>query len=108
MTQAFEVPVAEPAARGPLPVARIGPDGRRHIDLRALLHLAAPLMLTNAIQAALNLTDTWFIGRLSTEAVAAIGTIYWLMTAVIFALGGVGRGPQDAHRRSPSAARSRA
>ena len=90
MTTPAEAAVAEPSARGLLPVARIGTDGRRHIDLRALLHLAAPLMLTNAIQAALNLTDTWFIGRLSTEAVAAIGTIYWLMTAVIFALGGVG------------------
>jgi hypothetical protein len=61
MTTPAEVAVAEPSARGPLPVARIGTDGRRHIDLRALLQLAAPLMLTNAIQAALNLTDTWFI-----------------------------------------------
>ena len=73
MTTPAEAAVAEPSARGLLPVARIGADGRRHIDLRALLHLAAPLMLTNAIQAALNLTDTWFIGRLSTEAVAAPG-----------------------------------
>jgi len=73
-----------------LPAVRIGADGRRRVDARAVLHLAAPLMVTNAIQAALNLTDTWFIGRISTEAVAAMGSIYWLMTAVIFLLGGVG------------------
>ena len=46
-----------------LPAVRIGADGRRRVDARAVLHLAAPLMVTNAIQAALNLTDTWFIGR---------------------------------------------
>jgi MATE family multidrug resistance protein len=78
------------AAQSALPVARVDAQGQRHIDVPALLRLAAPLMVTNSIQAALNLTDTWFIGRLSTEAVAAIGAIYWLMSAVIFALGGVG------------------
>lgn len=78
------------AAPPVLPVLRMDAQGRRHVDLRALLRLAAPLMLTNSIQAALNLTDTWFIGRLSTEALAAIGAIYWLMSAVIFVLAGVG------------------
>ena len=84
---------AAPAAvpgEAALPVARIGADGRRRVDLRALSALAAPLMLTNAIQAALNLTDTWFIGRLSTDAVAAMGAIYWLMSCAILMLGGVG------------------
>ena len=73
-----------------LPAVRIGADGRRRVDARAVLQLAAPLMVTNAIQAALNLTDTWFIGRISTDAVAAMGSIYWLMTCAIFLLGGVG------------------
>jgi MATE family multidrug resistance protein len=59
------------------------------VDLRAIAILAAPLMATNATQAVLNLTDTWFLGRLSTSAVAAMGSIYWVMTCVIIVLGGV-------------------
>ena len=73
-----------------LPAARIGADGRRHVDWRAVARLAAPLMLTNAIQAGLNLTDTWFLGRISTDAVAAMGAIYWLMSCATLMLGGVG------------------
>ena len=52
-----------------LPAQRIDATGRAHIDLRAVLALAAPLMANSAIQMLLNLTDTWFIGRLSTQAV---------------------------------------
>ena len=77
------------------PVARRDGKGRLHVDLRALLAIAAPLMVTNAIQALLNLTDTWFIGRLSTDAVAAMGSIYWLMTCAILVLGGVGLATQS-------------
>ncbi|MEY3712627.1 MAG: hypothetical protein RL321_247, partial [Pseudomonadota bacterium] len=78
-----------------LPAARVDAAGRRRIDWRALLIIAAPLMVTNAIQAVLNLTDVWFIGRLSTDAVAAMGAIYWLMTCVILVLGGVGLATQS-------------
>ncbi len=78
-----------------LPVARRDGHGRLRVDWRALLALAAPLMVTNAIQAVLNLTDTWFIGRLSADAVAAMGAIYWLMTCVILVLGGVGLATQS-------------
>lgn len=73
-----------------LPAVRIGADGRRRVDARAVFRLAAPLMVTNAIQASLNLTDTWFIGRISTDAVAAMGAIYWLMSCAILMLSGVG------------------
>ena len=55
-----------------------------------MFRLAAPLMVTNAVQALLNLTDLWFIGRLSTDAVAAMGAIYWIMTCAILLFGGVG------------------
>lgn len=72
-----------------LPASRQGHDGRPRVDHRALLRFAAPLMATNAIQAVLNLTDTWFIGRLSTDALAGMGAIYWIMTCVILVLGGV-------------------
>ena len=51
-----------------------------------MLPLAAPLMASNAVQAVINLTDTWFIGRVSTQAVAAMASIYWVMTAVILVL----------------------
>lgn len=73
----------------PLPAGRIGADGRAHVDYRAIMTFAAPLMATNAIQAALNLTDTWFIGRLSTDALAGMSAIYWVMTCAILVLGGV-------------------
>lgn len=78
-----------------LPVARRDGQGRLRVDGRALLGIAAPLMVTNAIQAVLNLTDTWFIGRLSADAVAAMGAIYWLMSCAIMVLGGVGLATQS-------------
>lgn len=78
-----------------LPVARRDGAGRLRVDRRALVRIAAPLMVTNAIQALLNLTDTWFIGRLSTDAVAAMGAIYWMMTCAILVLGGVGLATQS-------------
>jgi MATE family multidrug resistance protein len=73
-----------------LPARRFDAAGRPHVDLRAIVRLAAPLMATNAVQALLNLTDLWFIGRLSTDAVAAMGAIYWIMTCAVLLFGGVG------------------
>lgn len=79
-----------------IPVAaRRAVDGSLHVDLRALLVIAGPLMVTNATQAVLNLTDTWFIGRISTDAVAAMGAIFWLMQCVILLLGGIGLASQS-------------
>jgi MATE family multidrug resistance protein len=72
-----------------LPAQRIDPSGRAHVDVRALLRFAAPLMVTNAIQAVLNLTDAWFVGRLSTDALAAMSAIYWVMICLVLVLGGV-------------------
>jgi MATE family multidrug resistance protein len=56
-----------------LPAQRVDAAGRPHVDLRAIIRLAGPLMATNAVQALLNLTDLWFIGRLSTDAVPPWG-----------------------------------
>src|SRR6186713_3436681 len=75
---------------GGLPARRLDAAGRAHIDMRGIVRLAAPLMVTNAVQALLNLTDLWFIGRLSTDAVAALGAIYWILTCAILLFGGVG------------------
>ena len=73
-----------------LPARRVDAAGSPHVNLRAILALAAPLMATNAVQALLNLTDLWFIGRLSTDAVAALGSIYWIVSCAILLFGGVG------------------
>ena len=95
-----------------LPAQRFDAQGARHIDLRAILELAAPLMATNAVQALLNVTDLWFISRLSTNAVAAMGAIYWIMTCAILLFGGVGLAVQtfvaQAHGSRRGARASRA
>jgi multidrug resistance protein, MATE family len=80
-------------AAGPadaLPARRLDAAGQPHVDLRAVLRLAAPLMATNAVQSLLGLTDLWFIGRLSTDATAAMGAIYWIISCAILTTGGVG------------------
>jgi MATE family multidrug resistance protein len=76
------------------PAQRIDAAGRAHVDYGAVWRLAGPLMVNSGIQAVLNLTDTWFISRLSTTATAAIGAIYWAMLCVIILLGGVGMATQ--------------
>jgi multidrug resistance protein, MATE family len=76
------------------PACRVGADGRERVDYRAVILLAAPLFANSAVQAALNLTDTWFVGRLSTDATAAMGAIHWLILGAIFLIGGVGMGVQ--------------
>ncbi len=73
-----------------LPAQRIDSNGRAHIDLRAIVALAGPLVANSAIQTLLNLTDTWFIGRLSTEAVAAVAAVHWLVIVVVMLFGGIG------------------
>jgi MATE family multidrug resistance protein len=47
-------------------------------------------MLNSAVQAVLNATDTWFIGRLSPAATAAIGAVYWPVLVFVLLFGGVG------------------
>jgi multidrug resistance protein, MATE family len=95
-----------------LPAERVDAAGKRHVDLRQVFKLAAPLMATNAVQALLNLTDLWFIGRLSTDAVAAMGAIYWILTCAILLFGGVGLAVQtfvaQAHGSRRGARASRA
>ena len=48
-----------------------------HLDYLAVAPLAFPFMVNSAVQAVLNATDTWFIGRVSPTATAAIGAVYW-------------------------------
>ena len=86
--------VVAPRRGAALPALRLDAEGRRHIDMRAVAVLALPLVLNSTVQAVLNLTDTWFIGRLSTAATAAIAAIHWLALLAIFLIGGVAMGVQ--------------
>jgi MATE family multidrug resistance protein len=61
--------------------------GRPAVDLRAVAALAFPLFLNCVIQAVLNVTDTWFVGRISTQASAALGAAGW-PTLIATLLGG--------------------
>ncbi len=47
-------------------------------------------MANSAIQAVLNATDTWFMGRLSPTALNAMGAVYWPVLVFVFLFGGVG------------------
>ncbi|MEM1242688.1 MAG: MATE family efflux transporter [Cyanobacteria bacterium P01_H01_bin.26] len=73
-----------------LPAAKVGSRGQRRVDYRAILRLALPLFLSSGVQAILNLTDSWFIGRLSTDAIAAMGALYFLILVLFILFGGVG------------------
>lgn len=75
-------------ALGRLPAQRIDAAGRAHVDQRAVLSLALPLMANSAVQIVLNLTDMWFMGRISTRALAAVGAVQWLILAAVLVLGG--------------------
>src|SRR5262249_13241598 len=73
-----------------LPARRIDSQGRAHVDQRAVLALALPLVANSGVQIILNLTDMWFIGRISTQAIAAVGAVQRLSCAVLMLLGGAG------------------
>jgi MATE family, multidrug efflux pump len=85
---------ADTAVVGTLPARRIDAAGCAHVDQRAVLALALPLMANSAVQIVLNLTDIWFIGRISTKALAAAGAVQWLIIVVVLVLGGVGMAVQ--------------
>jgi MATE family multidrug resistance protein len=73
-----------------LPGQALSSSGRPRLDYIAVGRLAFPFMVNSAIQAVLNATDTWFIGRVSPAATAAIGAVYWPILVFVFLLGGVG------------------
>jgi MATE family multidrug resistance protein len=72
-----------------LPAQRIDAAGAAHVDLSAVLALALPLIANSAVQVVLNLTDVWFIGHISMQALAAVGAVQWLVLVFVMLLGGV-------------------
>ncbi|MBP6513688.1 MAG: MATE family efflux transporter [Steroidobacteraceae bacterium] len=72
-----------------LPARRLDAHGVAHVDGRAILALAVPLVINSLLQSLLGLTDTWFIGQLSTEAMAAMGAIYFLVLVFVIFFAGV-------------------
>ncbi len=107
----MDIPVTPRAAVPPgelPPAARRLPDGRLAVSYAAVLGLAGPLVLNSGVQSILNLTDTWFIGRLSTQATAAMGAIYWLVLCGILLLGGVAMSVQTFAAQGFGARRYRA
>lgn len=99
--------VAPAVRQSGLPALRFGTDGARQVDMRAIAVLALPLVLNSTLQAVLNLTDTWFIGRLSTAATAAISAVHWLALLAIFLIGGVAMGVQTLVAQAHGAGRYR-
>lgn len=77
-------------ARFPLPARRVDSHGRARVDYRAVLGLALPLFLNSSVQAVLGLTDAWFVGRISTDATAALGAVYYAVLVFFMLIGGVG------------------
>jgi MATE family multidrug resistance protein len=73
-----------------LPAQRIDARGRLRVDWRAVALLALPLIANSGAQLMLNLTDVWFVGRISTNALAAIAAVHWLVIVVLIILSGVG------------------
>jgi MATE family multidrug resistance protein len=82
--------VTAPGAGRPLPAQLRGRDGRARIDYRAITALALPLMVNSSLQAVVNLTDTWFVGHISTTAMAGMAAIFWLVFFFVMLLGGIG------------------
>lgn len=80
----------EAPSRAGLPAQVLDATGRPRVDLRSIIMLAAPFAANSAIQAVLNLTDTWFIGHISTPALAAIAAVHWPVIVCIALFGGVG------------------
>ena len=62
-------------------------------------------MANSAIQIILNLTDMWYIGHISTTALAGVGAVQWLVLVVVLILGGVASAVQTIAAQSYGARR---
>jgi multidrug resistance protein, MATE family len=90
----MNTPTPSQLSQSGLPAQRLDRAGIAHVDLRAVLALALPLVANSAVQTILNLTDLWFIGHISTTALAGVGAVNWLVIAVVLLLAGTGMAVQ--------------
>lgn len=90
-----------------LPARRVDALGREHVDLRAVVRLTLPLIATSGVQLMLNLTDLWFIGHISTTALAAFGAVNWLSIVVVMLFGGVAMAVQTVAAQAHGSRRRR-
>jgi multidrug resistance protein, MATE family len=88
-----------------VPARRFDAAGGAHVDQRAIVALAMPLIANSAVQLVLNLTDVWFIGRISTQALAAVSAVHWLAIVVLIVLSGVGMAVQTVAAQAHGARR---
>jgi MATE family multidrug resistance protein len=79
-----------PSTESRLPAVLYSPDGSRRVDYRAVIGLAWPLFIQFGVQAFLNVTDTWFVGRLGAEAVAGMNAVNFSSFTVLLLFGGCG------------------
>ena len=100
-----ETLVAAPAAATPpaLPAQRVDAFGQARVDYKTIALLALPLMLNSGLQAIVSLTDTWFVGHISTSAIAAMGAVYWVVLLFLVLIGGVGFAVQTSSPRRKAA-----
>jgi MATE family multidrug resistance protein len=99
----IDTPLRNPAELAP--GQRLGSSGRVRLDYAAVAGLALPFMLNSAVQAVLNATDTWFVGRLSPAATSGMGAVYWPILVLILLFGGVGLSVQTLVAQSYGALR---
>ena len=69
-----------------LPALKVSASGKQLVDYRVIATLAFPLFLDSFTYILIGLTDTWFMGRVSTDAVAAAGAISWILFLFIMLL----------------------
>ena len=86
--------MTSPVGADRVPARRFDAAGVARVDQRAILVLAMPLIANSAVQLVLSLTDVWFIGRISTQALAAVSAVHWLAIVVLMVLSGVGMAVQ--------------
>lgn len=75
------------------------------LDYRAVAWLALPFMINSSLQAVISLTDTWFVGQISTVAVAGLAAVYWFVLLFMFLIGGVGLAVQTLVAQAEGAGR---
>ncbi|MBZ0136993.1 MAG: MATE family efflux transporter [Planctomycetes bacterium] len=82
--------MSAPAVNTRLPAVLYQADGSRRVNYRAVLTVAWPLFVQFGVQAFLNVIDTWFVGRLGSEAIAGMNAVSFSSFTLLLLFGGTG------------------